>query len=372
MKMPKTQLAPQHLIIMGIRGIPAAHGGFETFAERLALYLTEIGWKVTVYCQGSDTGKRKVDEWQGINRIHIPAKGDTSLASVFFDTRATVDVLKIPGTILTLGYNTGFLCGLLAIYGRKNIINMDGIEWKRAKYGSGARAYLWLNERIAAWTGTQLIADHPAIGDHLATRVRRDKITVIPYGAPEIATADPTLLDHYELVPFRYMTLIARAEPENSILEIVRGFSAKKRGIQLVVLGKYSQEHDYQRQVLAAASGEVKFIGPVYDASRVQTLRFYSMCYIHGHQVGGTNPSLVEALGAGNPVIAHDNAFNRWVAGEAGLWFSGSDDVANHIDAIISDPTLQRRLSSAARERWLSNFTWPAILNAYRTLMSTS
>lgn len=365
-----TQTAQRHVIIMGIRGIPAAHGGFETFAERLALYLLEQGWKVTVYCQGSDTGKRKVDDWRGVTRVHIPAKGDTSLSAFVFDVRATLDVLKMDGTILTLGYNTGFLCLLLAAKGRKNVINMDGIEWKRAKYSRGVKAYLWLNERLAAWAGSHLIADHPAIADHLATHSARERITVIPYGAPEVTTADPALLAPYGVAPGQFMTVIARAEPENSILEIVRGFSARKRGIKLLVLGKYAQDHAYQRQVLAEASEEVLFPGPVYEPDKIQALRYYSLAYLHGHRVGGTNPSLVEALGAGNPVIGHDNAFNRWVAGDAGLWFSGPDDVSAHVDRIIGDAALQQKLSAAARQRWRESFIWRNILDSYKAVLA--
>lgn len=363
---------PRHLIIMGIRGVPAAHGGFETFAERLALYLVDLGWKITVYCQGSATGKREVDQWQGVERIHIPVKLDGSVGSIEFDVKATFDVLGVPGTILTLGYNTGFLCGLLALRGRVNYINMDGIEWKRAKYSLGERAYLWINERLALWSGTHLIADHPVIADHLATRTRRTKISTIPYGAPEIITSDTAELSRYGVEPGKFLTVIARAEPENSILEIVRGFSAKPRGLKLLVLGKYLKEHDYQQKVLSAASDEVLFPGPVYEAAKVQALRFYSLAYIHGHRVGGTNPSLVEALGAGNAVIAHDNPFNRWVAGDAGIYFSNEADVSEHVEALARDADLQARLSAAARRRWRENFTWPAVLNDYRALMESA
>jgi glycosyltransferase involved in cell wall biosynthesis len=365
---PDSTAAP-HLIIMGIRGVPAAHGGFETFAERLAPYLVGQGWRVTVYCQGSPTGQRMVDEWQGVTRIHIPTRGDTSVSSVIFDIKSTFDVLNVPGVILTLGYNTGFLSGILAACRRKNVINMDGIEWKRAKYGRGARAYLWLNERLAAYFGKELIADHPAIADHLATRVKRDKITVIPYGSAEVNRADASLLAKYGIEAGRFLTVIARAEPENSILEIVRGFSAKPRGLKLVVLGKYSQDHAYQRSVLAEAGPEVLFPGPIYGADEVGALRFYSLAYVHGHQVGGTNPSLVESLGAGNAIIAHDNPFNRWVAGSAALYFANADDFGLQLEAMLDDASLRTRLAVAARERWNAEFTWPEILARYQACL---
>ena len=355
----------RHLIILGIRGIPAAHGGFETFAERLSPYLRDRGWTVTVYCQGSVTGQREEDHWEGIRRIHIPIRCGGSLGSIEFDFKCTADVKRLEGTILTLGYNTGFLSFWLRLKKRRNLINMDGLEWKRAKYGYGSRAYLWINERLAAFSGTRLIADHPVIADHLATRAARVKIDTIPYGSDPILEASPLPLASLNLEPGQFFTLIARPEPENTVLELVRAFSAKTRGAKLVVLGKYDRSHPYQRQVLNAAGPEVVIPGPIYDKSVLAALRFHSIAYLHGHQVGGTNPSLVEALGAGNAVIAHDNLFNRWVAGEAGLYFINEADIQKHIENLLEDRILRKTLSENARKRWALDFTWPNVLNQY-------
>jgi len=358
-------VSPPHLIILGIRGLPAAHGGFETFAERLAPYFRDHGWRVTVYCQGSTSGKRTEDEWEGIKRIHIPVKRTGSIGTIEFDLKCAQDVVSIDGTLLTLGYNTGFISAWLRMRGRVNLINMDGLEWKREKYSWGPRVYLWLNERIAAWSGTSLIADHPVIADHLATRVSRSKIATIPYGSDKIIAADPSPLTSLELCPGKFFTLIARAVPENLVLEIVQAFSSKSRGIKLALLGGYDKSDPYQAEVLAAASSEVIFTGGIYDKTTLEALRYHCIAYLHGHQVGGTNPSLVEALGAGNAVIAHDNAFNRWVAGDAGLYFTDAPSCAVAIEDIISSEELRRELSDAARLRWQSSFTWPAILEQY-------
>ncbi|NKJ02917.1 DUF1972 domain-containing protein [Novosphingobium sp. SG707] len=358
----------RHVNILGIRGLPAAHGGFETFAERLAVYLHQRGWQVTVYCQGSETGKQYEDIWEGIRRIHIPTRLDGAAGTIEFDCKAAADVLKQPGNILTLGYNTGFLCSWLAARGRTNFVNMDGLEWKRAKYGLGAKTYLWVNERLAAHAGTKLVADHPAIADHLATRVSRDRIVTIPYGGDAVFDADVTRLAPLGFEPDRFFTLIARPEPENSVLEVVKAFSVKPRGMKLALLGKYSKTVPYQAEVLAAAGPEVVFTGPIYDKPILNALRFYSRAYLHGHQVGGTNPSLVEALGAANAVIAHDNPFNRWVASDAGVYFSDVDSCAAQIDR-LSDSKLAGELRIKARARWEENFQWPMILDAYRNLL---
>jgi glycosyltransferase involved in cell wall biosynthesis len=366
-----TALRP-HLIILGIRGLPAAHGGFETFAERLAPYFQEHGWHVTVYCQGSASGERMEDEWEGIKRIHIPVKRMGSAGTIEFDIKCVHDVENISGTILTLGYNTGFLSAWLRLRGRINLINMDGLEWKRRKYSWGARAYLWLNERLAAFSGSMLIADHPAIADHLATRVSRSKIVMIPYGSDQIVEAEPKPLASLGLEPGQFFTLIARAVPENMILEIVRAFSSKSRGVKLALLGRYDMSDPYEAAVLLAASPEVVFTGGIYDRSTLAALRYHSIAYLHGHQVGGTNPSLVEALGAGNAVIAHDNIFNRWVAGTAALYFTDQISCTEAIDLILSDDKMRKALGTAARTRWHAEFTWPSILDRYQSAINDS
>lgn len=364
-KLKSGMALPHHLIILGIRGLPASHGGFETFAERLAPYFVESGWKVTVYCQGSVSGKRSEDEWNGIRRIHIPVRQTGSIGTIEFDLKCALDVKSLPGTLLTLGYNTGFISAWLRFLGRINFINMDGLEWKRTKYSWAARSYLWINERIAAWSGTKLIADHPVIADHLATRVCRSKIVTIPYGSDKVINADPNPLTSLELIAGKFFTLIARAVPENLVLEIVKAFSSKPRGVKLALLGQYDRADPYQAQVLSAASPEVIFTGGIYDRDTLAALRCHSIAYLHGHQVGGTNPSLVEALGAGNPIIAHDNAFNRWVAGDAGLYFADERSCATAIEEVLNSHELRNRMSNAARLRWRNDFTWPAILERY-------
>ena len=247
---------------------------------------------------------------------------------------------------------------------------MDGLEWKRNKYSIGQRAYLWLNERLAAWAGQMLIADHPAIADHLATRVSRSKIVMIPYGADEITTAEPSPLKRLKLDPGSFFTLIARAVPENSVLELVKAFSAKTRGVKLALLGNYDRAVPYQAAVLDAASSEVIFTGGIYDQPTLEALRFHSIAYLHGHQVGGTNPSLVEALGAGNAVIAHQNQFNKWVAGAAAIYFVDGAEAEAAIDLVLEQPAILKRMQYEARARWKSEFTWEKVLDSYQSILN--
>jgi len=357
------------LRILGTRGVPAAHGGFETFAEKLALYLSGKGWRVVVYCQQDGRAQLREDSWQGVERVHIAVPGSGPRSTISFDWYATRHAAAQGDLCLTLGYNTAVFCALLRVRGVPNVINMDGIEWSRAKWGPAAKAWFWLNDWAGCWLGNHLVADHPEIKRHLQTRVRASKITTIAYGADAIVAMDDAPVRAVGLVPGNYLTLVARAEPENSILEVVQGFSRRPRGMQLAVLGNYSPQNPYHAAVKAAAGPEVVFLGAIYDKPVVQALRAYCAAYIHGHQVGGTNPSLVEALGAGNAVIAHDNRFNRWVAGEGAAYFQGADSFAAVLDQLASDPVALPAMRAASAARFVVAFTWPAILSDYEPLL---
>ncbi|MGA9382247.1 MAG: DUF1972 domain-containing protein, partial [Phormidium sp.] len=225
--------------ILGTRGIPARYGGFETFAEHLALYLESKGWKVTVYCQENGGEKVYAEIWNGIRLVHIPIQRHNALGCIIFDFKSTLLAAQDNSPILTLGYNTAIFCLLYRLKGIPNIINMDGLEWKRKKWNVIQKTWLYLNEWLGCWLGNKLIADHPKIKAHLATRVFTKKISVIPYGADLVDQPDASICQQYNLQANQYAIVIARAEPDNSILEIVASFSRKKRGIKLAILGRY-------------------------------------------------------------------------------------------------------------------------------------
>jgi len=359
------------LSILGIRGIPASHGGFETFAENLSIYLVGKGWGVNVYCQESRNEHTKPFEtnWHGVRRIHIPVHSHGAKATVSFDYLSIKHASRHPSLILTLGYNTALFNIIFRIKGMKNLINMDGIEWKRDKWSWYEKAWLYANERAGCFIGHHLIADHPEISHHLSTRVPESKITMIPYGARGVTDADSSLLAPFKLEPRRYTLVVARPEPENSILEIVNAFSSRPRGQKLVILGNYDAANPYHVSVMNSASEEVHFVGAVYDHSTLDALRFYATLYIHGHTVGGTNPSLIEAMGAGQPVLAHGNPFNRWVAGAGSAFFKDERECSNALDALLPDQARLDKMSAFSRQRHAEAFTWNHILSKYEQLL---
>lgn len=365
-------------MILGSRGVPAQHGGFETFAEQLAKFLIARDWNVSVYCQIDGSGPISSDEWLGVKRILVPVASSGSISTIQYDLKCTLHARERPGVILTLGYNTAIFSA--AYLGRSNkwgghLMNMDGIEWRRDKWSLPIKAWFWLNEIAGTLFSDHLVADNPHIQTHLQRFGAGKRCTVIPYSAEVHAkTASPgtegSIFSQLGLGSEPYGLVIARPEPENSILQIVRAYSASPRPYRLVVLGKFTpQSNPYHRAVLAAASTRVLFPGAIYDSAAVAALRQHCLCYVHGHTVGGTNPSLVEALAHGSPVIAHDNPFNRWVAAEAASYFSDEADCVAAFDALAEGGGLLERQSQVARARFESQFNMDHVMGQYERLL---
>lgn len=355
--------------ILGTHGVPAAYGGFETAAENVARHLVRHGWRVVVYCQTDHEGPTYEDTWEGIERVNISVPDTGWLGTAKFDWISIRHAARHRDLCLTFGYNTAVFNVLQRLKGIPNVINMDGIEWSRERWGPARQSILYVNERIGCWVGNELIADHPELDTYLRTRAPSRKITMITYGADPIVEAPTAPVSALGLEPGRYLTLVARPIPENSILEIVQGFAARSRGVRLAVLGSYQPEDPYHQAVLEAASPEVAFLGAVYEPHVVQALRFHGLGYLHGHTVGGTNPSLVEAMAAGNPVIAHDNKYNRWVADDAALYFRSAAEVDEAVARLTADELLRKRLGENALARHRAEFTWDRVAGQYEDLL---
>lgn len=353
------------LLILGTRGIPARHGGFETFAEGFALDMVGCGWEVMVYCQAEQGESISETQWRGVCCVHIPVKQKGAVGTILFDLKSVLHAMRQNGVVLTLGYNTAVFSIFHRLAGQTNVMNMDGLEWKRKKWSLAQKIWLYCNEWLGARLANHLVADHPEIKQHLQRHTREGKITVIPYGAECVTAASTAVLEQFGITAGNYSILIARPEPENSILEVVRGYVAASLSMPLVVLGNYDTTNNpYHRQVLAEADHNILFLGAIYQKDIVQSLRFHARIYIHGHTVGGTNPSLVEAMAAGNPVIAHDNPFNRWVLGDGGLFFT--DDFSLQVTLRhCADSVLMAQKSAQIRARHYEVFTPSMIHNAY-------
>lgn len=346
----------------------AAYGGFETAAEHIGLHLAEKGWRVVVYCQVPGEGPTQTDTWKGLERVLIREPREGWLGTASFDLTSVRHAIVEAGAddvCLTFGYNTGVFNLAQRIKHIPNVINMDGMEWTRRRWGILRQGILLANERAAGAVGTMLIADHPHIATYLGRHFGTRRVTTIAYGAYPMLEAPDEPVTELGLVPGQYATMICRPIPENSMLEIVRAWSARPRPVPLVVLGNLQRTDPYHLQVLGAASDDVRFVGAIYDQTVVSSLRYHSLVYLHGHTVGGTNPSLVEAMAAGNPVIAQNNVYNRFVAGIGNRYFEGTHDLAEMLDLLLYDQESLASMREFSTRRHRDHYTWQKIGDEY-------
>ena len=319
--------------IIGTRGIPNHYGGFEQFAEHLSAGLIQRGHDVSVYNSSLHPYKEK--EWNGVQIIHCRDwENKIGTAGQFiYDWNCINDARKRDfDVLLHLGYTSDSVWHWRWPKEAVNVVNMDGMEWQRSKYNRATRRFLRWAESLAAKNAHSLIADSPAIRDHLI--VRYNKLPeYIPYGADIFTQPDPTVIESYGLLPQQYFLLIARMEPENNIEMIIQGHLASKSIYPLFVIGNIT--NSFGRYITSKYNdAAIKYSDAIYDKNQLDNLRYYSALYFHGHTVGGTNPSLIEAMACGCHIAAHNNRFNKAVLHDNAGYFSTVGDVKT----IITSP----------------------------------
>jgi glycosyltransferase involved in cell wall biosynthesis len=367
-------LSPRRIAILGSRGIPARYGGFETFAEELAVGLVERGAEVTVFCERSNgtPAREPAREHRGVRLVHVPAPRLGPLRTILFDLGCLWRARKGFDVVYMLGYGSALFCGLPRRSGSEVWINMDGLEWRRRKWGRLARAWLRWNEGRALAVATRVVFDADAVrADVLARRPARADVSVIEYGARPPQTFDPGVLEELVLRPREYYLVVCRIEPENHVLEIVTAFARLATDRTLLVVGNVDGAGEYGRACRQAAGrARVRFLGALFDGTTLDTLRTGSRAVLHGHSVGGTNPSLLEALAAGAPVIAHDNPFNREVLGAEATCFHDTESLIEALRVVEArDAEEHGRLGDEARARVTTYYQWERIVAAYATLL---
>lgn len=358
------------LAILGTRGIPARYGGFETFAEELAVRLANRGVDVTVYCEAGQ--EDAPESHKGVRLEYIPSPDFGPLTTILFDIRCLIDARKRFDAVYMLGYGVSAFCFIPRIYGSNVWINMDGIEWGRAKWGLAARVYLKAMEAFAMYSPNRIIADAQGIKGFLEGRHRRvPPCDVIAYGAHVVdSVPQDAVLGEMGIETGGYYLVVCRLEPENHLLEIIEGFNASGSVSPLVIVGNHDIDTPYVKRLKAVSGKGVRFAGAVYDEAKLKALRYHCMAYFHGHSVGGTNPSLLEALGCGNIVIAHDNPFNREVAGDCGHYFKRPEAIPAFMAAIEGLSGRQRHeISARARLIIKERYDWDKIADKYLRLL---
>lgn len=370
--------------ILGTRGIPARYGGFETAAETIAVGLRRAGFKVIVACETNDSSQERPESYQGIKLIYFPVRNSLRpLSEIFYDVRSLLALGTKVDAIYMLGYGAGLFFWIARFLRKTLVVNSDGMEWMRPKFGRTARFLLRLSERFGLTAANVIVADSRCVGGYVKRTYGKTPV-FLPYGTsvnPSPPNWDPKAIEKWHqglsqlLEPNDFYLVLARMEPDNNIDKIIQGFTLSRTTRNLLLVGPcISLEYLSRLKMLASKDPRVILAGPLYDSGIKTMLRWHCAAYLHGHMVGGTNPSLLEALSAGNVVIGTDVEFNREVIGDGrnlpALYFHPDPlSIAKAIDA--ADPELmdlRERARVWGPARIKEAYNWPDIIRGYESL----
>jgi glycosyltransferase involved in cell wall biosynthesis len=354
--------------ILGTRGIPNHYGGFEQFAEHLSYGLVQRGHDVSVY--NSHLHPYKENYWNGVRIIHrkdMEHKWGTA-GQFIYDLNCINDARKRNFDILLhLGYTSDSIWYWRWPRQTINMVNMDGMEWLRTKYSKPVKRFLKWAESLAAKHAQVMVADSPGVQEYISSKYGR-KPTYIPYGADPFTDPDISRLIKYHLLPGQYSLMITRMEPENNVEMIIDGHLASGQTNPLFVIGNIT--NNYGKYITAKYNDQprIKFSDAIYDQAELDNLRYYCSLYFHGHSVGGTNPSLLEAMACGCRIAAHKNQFNRAVCRDEAHYFPSVEEVTR----IINTPMAATKLlqwKNLNMEKLRTIYTHERITDAYENLM---
>ena len=362
------------IAFVSTRGIPNNYGGFEQFAEYISVGMAQRGHEVVVYSPKFHPYQESTYKGVRIKHIYSPETWmGSSVGSFFYDFASLRDALKKED--FDIIYEAGYTSIIPAyiwfnVKKRKRPIfttNMDGLENKRSKFSPMVRRFLDWEEKMAVKYSHYLIADNMGIHDYYKEKYGKES-KFLAYGADIHDDFKAEYLEEFGLKSEEYYILIARLEPENNIVMAIEGYlHSKENGRRpLIVVGKTNTPHGQELVEKYGNERNVEFVGGIYDFKKLDSVRHFSKAYFHGHSVGGTNPSLLEAMAAGCFIFAHDNIFNRAVLKENAFYYPSADKVTeylNRIDTIAEGSKIQYTARNIEVIR--NEYSWESLIDKH-------
>ncbi len=358
--------------MIGTRGVPARYGGFETAIEEIGQRLAARGHEVVVYCRGADAPRPA--RHLGMDLVHLPAARKKSLETLSHSALSVGHACsrrkRFDAAIVFNSANSPFLPAM-RLRRIPTAVHVDGLEWRRTKWQGIGRAYYRFAESLSVRWADALIADAHGIADYYDEEfgVATELLT---YGAPIQENLGADRLIDLGLEPERFHLVVARFEPENHVLEIVEGYVRSAAGRPLVVVGSAPYAGDYTERIRQAAGNDprVRLLGGLWDQVQLDQLYANALTYSHGHSVGGTNPSLLRAMGGGTAVLAWDVGFNREVLGSGGRFFETPEQLARLLERAEETPADTLRQGEALRDRAARDYRWDDVAAGYEQLLT--
>ena len=350
--------------IIGIQGLPANYGGFESLVENMLGENSSGDVSYTIFCSASDMKSDALTEYKGakLEYIYCPSHG---INSIRYYTKSLIKAGNRFDTVLILGLAGGLYLPIFKLKAKSRIIvNVDGIERKRAKWGGLARLVLYILEKLSVIFADVLISDNEGIRQFLMDEYKKDSV-MIAYGGDHVLrniddTFSAQLLEKYNLKNSTYAIAVCRIEPENNCHLILDAFSASDA--KLVYIGNWDRSN-YGKDLKSRFSNckNILMLNPIYDLDTLYILRANASMYIHGHSVGGTNPSLVEAMFFGIPILSYDVIFNRETTNNRAYYFRDKNELLQ----LITQPDLNGK---GMLEIAKAKYTWGFIVDQYERL----
>jgi len=361
------------IAILGTRGIPNNYGGFEQFAQFLSQGLIAKGHEVFVYNSHDHPYKNKL--WNSVHLIHKfdPEYLVGTAGQFLYDLNCIADCRgRGFDLILQLGYTSSSVWTFLFPKSAVLVTNMDGLEWKRTKYNSVTQRFLKYAERIAVRKSDVVISDSTGIQKYILSKYNIPSI-YIPYGATIFDAPRQSAITQYGVEAFNYDMLIARLEPENSIDVILEGVSKAASKRKFLVIGNAKTKYGQYLQKKYGAHNNIIFLGPQYDMDVINNLRYFSNLYFHGHTVGGTNPSLLEAMASQSLIAANRNEFNSAILNDDAFYFNTANEICELLDKTIrkSDVTVKGMISRNL-EKIKDIYSWQHIIDQYEQVFNNA
>jgi glycosyltransferase involved in cell wall biosynthesis len=358
------------IALIGTRGVPANYGGFETCAEEVSVGLAARGHEVVVYCRRGNAAGDPT-EYRGVKLRYVPHIEHKALGTMSHTVAATIDASRRHFDVLLYFNAANALPALLAKpFARQPIvINVDGLEWRRRKWGWVGRTYYQFAEWLSTKVADRIISDARAIQDYYEERWSTPS-SFVAYGAHVEGPEHPEVLRQYGLEPDSYFFTASRLEPENNADITVRAFERVQTEKKLVIAGGANYKSDFVRRLQQTKDARIVFLGPVYEPGHIRELHCGAFAYVHGNEVGGTNPALLKALGYGNCVLTLNVPFNAEVVPDAALLYDKSaEDLAAKMTQVLQDPELVVKLRRRAQERIKEAYQWEYVVEGYERIL---
>jgi len=365
------------LAILGTRGIPARYGGFETFAEHLSSGLANQGHEVYVYCPKYQ--EYRAPTYQGVQLIFVSNfeylfkdRIPRAICNLLYDIACLNHASRRTGPthVYMLGYSAGPFLLLPRLFGKKLIVNPDGLEWKSTRWGYFARSWLYLCEFISAHCAHYLIGDAQPITDRFA-KIYKVPVCTIEYGT-ELFEDDGHKLEYPK---GGYYLAVARMVPETKIDVMIEGFKrAKLKNRKLIIVGPVTDQFFFESRVLPhTGKDNIEYLGAIYDKVRLKKLRANPMALLHGHASDGTNPSLLESMGCSSPVISIDRESNAKVlTRKNALYFDDENTLASVLKQFEAMTESERNeMGKINYQNVKENFSWEACVKAHERIFQS-